>query len=265
MGCTQIVASLAPQSQAVGPWSAHDTASTQVIDHSRWARFLAQYTSMRDGIRRVDYAAARASGRTELDAYVEGLVAIDPRALTRNEQLAFWINLYNAETVRVVLDHYPVASIQDIDLQGSGLFGGPWDAPRIALGDEKLSLNNIEHNILRPLWQDPRIHYAVNCASLGCPDLSAMPYTSGTVDALLDTQARTFVNHPRGVDVSDNRLRLSTVYQWYRYDFGQSDSEIIAHVSRFATAELQGALEAFDDIDTYDYDWRLNDPETPYP
>lgn len=263
-GCTEIVSALAPQADALDRWRAHEAASTRTVDHAAFDAFLTRFAALEDGIRRVDYAAAVAE-RAGLDAYVGALQVIDPRTLNRKEQLAYWINLYNAETVRVVLDHYPVESIQDVDLEGGGLFGGPWGAPRLHIGGEAVTLNDIEHGILRALWRDPRIHYVLNCASLGCPNLAAEAYTAANIEARLDAQARSFINHPRGVRVHDGEVRLSTIFQWYRSDFGRNDQRVLDHVREYASPELRQKLEGHASIDAYDYDWRLNEPGVEYP
>jgi hypothetical protein len=124
---------------------------------------------------------------------------------------------------------------------------------------KSLSLDDVEHNILRKQWKDPRIHYAVNCASMGCPNLATQPFTPGNLEAMLDEGARSFVNHPRGVSVKNGRLTLSRIFQWYREDFGRTDADIIRHVSTFATPALRQQLETIRDIDGYDYDWTLNE------
>ncbi|MCB2100678.1 MAG: DUF547 domain-containing protein, partial [Rhodobacterales bacterium] len=199
-----------------------------------------------------------ARDRARLSAYIERLAAARPAALNRAEQMAFWINLYNALTVRVVLDHYPVMSIRDIDISPGFLADGPWGAPLVAVDGTDVSLNDIEHRILRPLWRDPRVHYAVNCASLGCPDLAARPYAAGDLEARLDTAARAYVNHPRGAAVKDGRLVVSSIYVWFGGDFGGDDG-VLAHLRQYAEPALAGALAAVTAIGDHRYDWGLND------
>ena len=122
------------------------------------------------------------------------MAAVRVSGLGRDEQCAYWINLYNALTLEVVLDHYPVDSIRDIDIS-PGLFSqGPWGKKLITVEGEQVSLNDIEHRILRPIWRDPRIHYAINCASLGCPNLQPRPFTGRTLDHALDLAAMRFVD-----------------------------------------------------------------------
>lgn len=242
--------------------------STQTVDHAVWDRQLKAYVKTApDGVNRVDYKAWKASGHGELKRYVATLESVDPAKLDRPEQMAFWINLYNAKTIDVVLDHYPVTSIRQISLEAS-LFGflkksvgagGPWKTEVVKVGGHKLSLDNIEHNILRPIYKDPRVHYAVNCASYGCPNLQAAAFTGATLDELLDAGARAYVNHPRGLKVEGGRIKASSIYDWFQSDFGGNAAGVLEHARRFASPEVKAALEGKSSIDSFDYDWRLND------
>ena len=140
-----------------------------------------------------------------------------------------------------------------------GLFAdGPWGAKLITVEGEQVSLDDIEHRILRPIWRDPRVHYAVNCASLGCPDLHARAWIAEGLDASLDAAARTYVNHPRGARVEDGRLIVSSIYDWFEEDFGGSDAGVIAHLKTFAAPPLAQALSSITRVSDDRYDWRLN-------
>lgn len=259
--CTFVEGIAAPQSQLVSPhWLASDAASTERVDHEPWSRFLAAYlVPGSDGINRFAYARAQASGRALLENYLAALQAIPVSRLNRGEQRAYWINLYNAATTRVVLDHYPVPSIRDISL-GRGLFSvGPWDAAVVRVEGEGLSLNDIEHGILRPIWHDPRLHYALNCASISCPSLPPVPFTAENTERLLDEGARAYVNDPRGVRIAKGKLTVSSIYLWYRFDFGADDGAVLAHLERYAGPELAAQLAQFRAPDDYAYDWGLID------
>ena len=209
-----------------------------------------------DEVVTVDYAAAKGD-HAALEGYVAQLEATDPTQLSRDAAMAYWINLYNAKTVDIILDNYPVASIRDI---GGGLFSrGPWDDEVVTVAGQRLSLNDIEHGILRPVWGDPRIHYAVNCASIGCPDLAAQPYTAANLQGMLDQAARAYVNHPRGARVDGGRLTVSSIYEWYQSDFGASDQGVIAHLRQYAEPGLAGQLASVSSVYDDAYDWSLND------
>ena len=259
--CSFVEGIAAPRSELVSRhWLADDPASTQRVDHAAWSRFLAQYlVPGGDGVNRIGYARAKASGRAQLDGYIAALEAVPVSRLARDEQRAYWINLYNAVTTRIVLDHYPVKSIRDISL-GPGLFSfGPWDAKVVTVEGERLSLNDIEHGILRPIWRDPRLHYALNCAAVSCPSLAPVAFTAANTERLLDEGARAYVNNPRGVRITDGRLTVSSIYLWYRADFGDGDAAVIDHLERYAAPALKAELARFRAPDHYAYDWRLID------
>lgn len=249
----------APKAEAWEFWRAHDAASTQSIDHAQWSRLLATYRSEGpDGIARFAYGSVSAADRAALQAYLAALQAVAPRTLSRPQQMAYWINLYNAATVETILTRYPVASIRDIRTS-PGLFAvGPWGAKILRVENQALSLDDIEHRILRPLWQDPRIHYALNCAALGCPNLDAEAFEADRLDTQLDAAARRFVASPRGVRVGPRGLVLSSIYDWFKEDFGADEAGLRAHLLGYATAETRAALERGAPIASYGYDWALN-------
>ncbi len=244
---------------AVDALSVQDAASTIVVDHSSWAEILnASVVEGDDGLNRFRYADVGAEHKASLKAYLEGLQNFDPTTLNRDEQFAFWVNLYNAATIDVVLEHYPVDSIRSIKLSGP-LFSGPWRKKFLNVGGYELSLDMIEHEILRGKWTEPRVHYAVNCASVGCPNLGTIPFAGATLEAQLDQAARDYVNHPRGADVKDGKLTVSSIYDWFKEDFGDNDAGVIAHLEEYADADLKAALSGITKVSKDQYDWSLND------
>lgn len=253
------LAAAAPKAELWPRWQTHDPQSTRTVDHSAWDRFLRTYvvTGHPSGVNRVRYAAVTPADRANLRAYLDRLEATPVGRLNRAEQKAFWINLYNALTVWVVLENYPVESIRDIR---SGWFRpGPWDRKLVAVEGVDLTLNDIEHRILRPIFRDNRVHYAVNCASIGCPNLRPEAFTADNTEALLDRAAREYVNHPRGARLEGDRLVLSSIYDWFQEDFGGSEAGVLAHLTRYARPELARALKGFRGTIDYAYDWSLND------
>jgi hypothetical protein len=255
-------ASAAP---AADPWpffAVHDPASHVRIDHGSWDRFLKKVvvTDHPSGINRVRYASVTPDDRKELEDYLRNLQKVEVTRLARAEQKPYWINLYNALTVSIVLEHYPVGSIRDINISPGIFRRGPWGAKRLTIQGQKVSLDDIEHRILRPFWEDRRVHYAVNCASLGCPNLQPEAYTAENTDLLLEKGAREYVNHPRGARLDGNRLYLSSIYDWFEADFGGTGEALIRHLQRYAGADLGGRLKGFRGKISYDYDWRLNEP-----
>ncbi|MGE5147360.1 MAG: DUF547 domain-containing protein [Candidatus Eiseniibacteriota bacterium] len=259
-GAGSFEALFAPKAELWPRWTAHDETSRATVDHGAWDRLLAAYVHpSADGINRVDYRAlGQGAAKAALDGYIKNLTDTPISRYRRTEQRAFWIDLYNAVTVRLVAERYPVASIRDIDIS-PGLFSrGPWDKKLVTVEGEAVSLNDIEHRILRPIWRDPRIHYAVNCASLGCPNLQRQAFTAANSEALLDQGARDYVNNPRGVHFDGTRLIVSSLYVWYGEDFGGSDAAIIAHLRNYAAPALATRLAAATSIDGDNYDWALN-------
>jgi hypothetical protein len=250
----------APRSELWAKWQAYDDASTVAIDHSAWTRFLHSYVRLgSDGIARIPYASVTAADRDLLGADLARFAAVPITAYNRREQLAYWVDLYNELTVKLVLDHYPVFSIRDIAISPGLFSGGPWGRKLIEVEGEALSLDDIEHRILRPIWRDPRIHYAVNCAALGCPNLQATAFTATNADTLLETAASDYVNHPRAATVTGRKLTVSSIYVWYEADFGGSDAGVIAHLNRYARPALAAQLAGVDHISGDVYDWTLND------
>lgn len=259
---TAAVPALAAPSAELWPrWTAHDPASTLSVDHAAWDAFLATYVVVRaDGANRVDYARVTPADKAALGRYIRALEATPVSKLARPQQRAYWINLYNAVTVATVLKHYPVTSIRDIDISPGWFSDGPWGAKLVTVEGEKLSLDDIEHRILRPIWRDPRIHYAVNCAALGCPSLLARAYRADDMDRVLTANARAYVNDPRGARVeAGGGIVVSSIYEWFKADFGGTDRGVLAHLRKYAEGETASALAAARGIDGDAYDWTLND------
>jgi hypothetical protein len=260
VAASRFEALFAPSAELWPRWTEHDPASTEQVDHRAWTVFLGRYLRPSpDGISRLAYASVTAGDRQALSAYLAALASVAVSRLSRAEQFAFWVNLYNALTVKIVLDAYPVRSIRDIAISPGLFTRGPWDAKRATIEGVALTLNDIEHRILRPIWRDARIHYAVNCASLGCPNLMASAFAASTLDAALERLARDYVNHPRGATIVADRLVASSLYAWFAEDFGGDDAAVIAHLRRHAELALADRLGGFARIDDFVYDWALND------
>ena len=240
-------------------WQAHDPASTAVIDHSPWDGLLKRYVvADPEGANLVRYADVSTEDRLLLDNYIAGLAGLPVSRYGRDEQLAYWMNLYNALTVQVVLTHYPVDSIRDIDISPGFFSDGPWGKKLVTIEGEQVSLNDIEHRILRPVWRDPRIHYGLNCASTGCPDLLTDAFTAGTADAALTAAARGYINDPRGVSLRGDSITVSKIYDWFIADFGGDEAGVIDHLLRYADEPLATVLRQKNRIDDVQYDWSLN-------
>lgn len=249
----------APKPDLWARWDKHDAASTARIDHTEWSRLIAAYgRPSESGVKLFAYGSVTKADRAALESYVTKLSATPISTFNRREQFAYWANFYNALTVKVILDHYPVASIRDIDITPGFFADGPWGAKLATVEGEEISLDDIEHRILRPIWKDPRIHYIVNCASIGCPDIPPVALTADNAEKLMNDGAVAYVNHPRGVTVDGDRIVVSSIYAWFDEDFGGTEAGVLDHLRRYAKPELAALLAGRDSYNDDAYDWKLN-------
>ena len=234
----------------------------EAVDHRDWTTFLTRYVAQDgQGVSRLAYGQVTVADQARLDGYLSALQAVNPATLTRDRQLAYWINLYNALTVDVVLENYPVASIRDI--KDGPLSIGPWNRPLAQVAGETLTLNDIEHRIIRPTFNEPRIHYALNCAAVGCPNLMNRAWQAPTLERDFAAAERAYINDPRGVRFDDRgRLILSKIYIWFREDFGVNEKAVLAYLKTVAEPELRAQLNNASRASAYDYNWALNDAAT---
>lgn len=200
----------------------------------------------------VDYTAIRNDRR--FHDYLKMLKTVDPASLSGAEKLAFWLNVYNASTIRIVCDNLPLKSIRDVP--------DVWDAKLVHVKGRSLSLNEVEHDIIRPLG-DPRIHMALVCAARSCPPLRSEAYEAGKLDTQLDDQVRRFMTDGNSnvIDVAGRRVRLSRIFEWYRKDFAGDDAGLLRYVAKYLPAETAAAIRAQATVFTVtylDYDWSLN-------
>lgn len=239
---------------AAGTAPADDTAL-----HQPWDDLLGTYVvAYDDGVNRFDYGALKANtdDSAKLDAYLDSFADFNVETLEENEQFAAYSNIYNALTVNHILERYPVKSIR------SGHLVGPWKRVFTVINGEEVSLDHIEHQILRVEFDDPRVHYAVNCAAYSCPNLQDEAWFGATLDGELDRAAAEYVNNPRGVTIRRNgTLQVSTIYKWFREDFGGSNDGVIDHLLEFAEPDLAAQIEAKRRITKHEYDWSLNEVE----
>jgi hypothetical protein len=244
-------------------WQQTDSGNREKIDHRVWDEFLKKYVVAPhpSGIDRVRYAMVTPEDRATLKNYLTALQSLSISSYKRTEQKAYWINLYNATMVDLVLSRFPVSSVRDINISPGLMVRGPWAAKQLTIEGERVSLDDIEHRILRPIWKDNRIHYAVNLATLGSPNLQPEAYTGDNTEALLEKGAREFINHPRGVEIANGRLKISSIYVWFDEDFGGSAEGLMEHWQKYATGQLADALRKYSGGLAHDYDWRLNSAE----
>ncbi|UYM17101.1 DUF547 domain-containing protein [Endozoicomonas euniceicola] len=245
----------APASKYWGIWDKSDESSLKTIDHSAWSDLLSRYLKTYPDGTLFAYSRVSRKDRAKLQAYLASLTRVEPRRYNRKVQLAYWINLYNALTVELILKNYPVKSITKI---GPWYKFGPWDEKLTEVAGKSLTLNDIEHRILRPIWRDKRIHYVVNCASKGCPDLADKAYTGATVEAMMSQAAQRFIQQEKGVDFIDGKLTLSRIYEWYAADFG-SRKALMRHITENSQMAMAARIDKYKGEVIYQYRWVLND------
>lgn len=210
--------------------------------HDKWDALLKQNVSSTG---KVNYNGMKSNVK-ELDAYVSYLQSFATRdSWTKNEKLAYWINLYNAATVRLIVQNYPVASITDL----SG--GKPWDQPIVKVGNKNYTLNNIENDIIRPRFKDARIHFAVNCAAKSCPPLMNSAFTAESLNRQLQKQTSTFINGPENT-LSADKIEVSKIFDWYSKDF--EDGDIITFINIYSKTPVNDNAT----ISYKEYNWALN-------
>ena len=238
--------------------------------HDDFDRFLARHV---DTLGRIDYQRAR-EDRADLDRYLEALAGASPdRAPARfpgqAARLAYWLNAYNASVIDLVLDHYPIGSVRDVRPpvllrflpRGAGFFF----LERVELGGRRISLYTLENRVIRKRFSDPRIHFALNCASASCPRLPAEAFRPAQLEDQLRREAARFLAEPRNVriDLEARRISLSSIFDWYRGDFERSakDRSLRGYLAEALAPELAGTLARCDDcgLDFVPYDWSLND------
>ena len=229
------------------------SGGSESFDHSTWDRLL------RDGIDErgfVDYAFFQ-DRRAALDDYLDAVAQAELSTLAPAHLEALLLNAYNALTIASILDHPTVASIRDID--------GVWDARRHRVGGFDLTLDEIEHTLLRPFFRDPRIHFAVNCASASCAPLPRWAFDGDSLEPQLEERARVFLSDPRNVRVEGATVHLSSYFDWYGGDFVAEGWRpradiVLEFVARYATPEVATRLRSGEPLEVQylEYDWSLN-------
>ena len=228
------------------------TSDSNPVSHALWDSLLRQYVDEYGLVNYEDMAA----DSNQLTAYLQLLEQNVPDTdnWTEAEQMAYWINAYNAYTIQLILDHYPVAGIKEIK-NGIPFVNSVWDIKFINLGGEKFDLNNIEHGILRKEFADPRIHFALVCASMSCPKLQQFAFTAEQLDEQLDQAAQEFFNAPYRNNITGNPIGLSKILSWYWTDFKDTYVDRYALLEQYAETEIDRDAK----IDFLDYDWSLNE------
>jgi len=220
------------------------------VDHSIFAGLLEKY--VKNGV--VDYNGFKRE-ETRLDQYLKILEKTDTKNLSQNEKFAFYINAYNAWTIKLILTGYPgVKSIKDL----GSIFKSPWKNQIARIDGGVVTLDYIEHDILRPRFKDPRVHFAINCAAKSCPPLRSEPYRADILDQQLDEMAQAFINDPRSNRLEGQTLYVSSIFKWFREDF---NDDVVVFFIKYAQGDLKNRLEDRKSrlkVAYLDYDWSLN-------
>ena len=232
-----------------GSWLSVSLAGT-TVDHSIYAGLLKKYVKNS----RVDYAGFKAE-ESKLDEYLKILEAVDSKSLSEDEQFAFYANVYNAWTIKLILSGYPeVKSIKDL----GSLFQSPWKKEIVRIDGEVMTLDNVEHDILRPRFQDPRVHFAINCAAISCPPLRSEPFQGDILSSQLEDSTRSFLNNPASYTFDGNKFYVSRIFKWFAEDF---DHDVLSFYLKYADGDLKQKLEANREkiqVKYLSYDWGLN-------
>lgn len=211
--------------------------------HEAWDALLKKYVSTTG---KVNYKGLKAE-KSKLEDYLKTLSGNAPEeSWSKAEEMAFWINAYNAFTVKLIVDNYPLSSINKLN------GGKPWDQKWIKIGSKTYSLNNIENDILRPKFKDARIHFAVNCAAKSCPPLLNAAWTASNLNSNLDAQAKKFINNSAFNKLSEKKAEVSKIFEWYKEDFG----DLPAFLNKYASSTKVGAKAK---VLFLEYDWSLNE------
>ncbi len=224
--------------------------SGTTVDHSIYATLLGEYVKQGQ----VDYRGFKAD-EAKLDQYLKVLEKTDSKNLSRNEQFAFYVNAYNAWTIKLILSGYPgIQSIKDL----GSIIKSPWKKKICRIDGDIITLDDIEHSILRPRFKDPRVHFAINCAAFSCPPLISEPYRGNTLAQQLDNSARAFINNPQRNYIKGNTLFVSKIFKWFAEDF---NDDIVGFFLRYAKGDFKLELKAKKEalkIKYLHYDWSLN-------
>ena len=235
----------------------------QTVDHSILTNLMTKYNFNGN----LDYKGL--TKETKLDDYLNMLSSVNPEKLVNDkEKIAFWINVYNAFTIKAIVDNYPVESINDLHsggrIIGHILSTTVWDDEFIKINGVEYSLNDVEHKILRKEFKEPRIHFAIVCASISCPQLRDEAYSADKLEEQLQDQAIQFFTDTtkNKIDEKNKIAYLSKILDWFEEDFGENDEEVLKFVSKYLTSELSSKINKDRDkwsIEYLDYDWGLNE------
>jgi hypothetical protein len=240
-------------------WAVNNPASTEEIDHSIWNRILKTYVSTNSkGQNLFNYAAVSPADQRALKHYLEVLSLVKVGGLNKNEQLAFWINAYNAIVVQAILKSYPVESVLDVD--GNIFNRGPWKDNYFSVGGMPINLFNIRHNILFANWDDIRVIYTLSCGAIGCPNIGSKAVRGKHVGGYLNSATIAFINGPVAILKFDNgSIKTSRLFYWSKREFKKRKISLLSHLKFYAAGDMAYKLKSVDRFAGYGFNWHLND------
>ena len=243
----------APKAKLIAFWNDSEPSSKLPVNHSKWQEILESYvvTDHPSGVNRFDYDRVSTSDHNKLKSYISDMESVDPRQLNLQNQKAFWLNLYNAKVVEMILESKSGA-VRDIS--------GIWKKKILTVTHQKMSLNDIEHGVLRPIFNDPRIHFGITPATIGSGDILPVAFTGENVEQLLEENTKDFFSKSKErFAIRESSLVISSIFKWYKKDFGSSATNIKAFIKKYVDEDVQQQIDTVSKL-SYDYDWSLNRP-----
>lgn len=251
-----------PQAKLIEFWNDFEDESGISINHASWQEILDEYLNDEhsSGINRFDYERVSDEDHSKLEAYLVYLQRFDPRQFNRDEAKAYWINLYNAGVVELVIDANKSESFDSIRELRSGMFSaGPWKREAFVVNLQSMTLDDVQHGVIRPLWQDHRTHYVLTKASLGGANLPKTALTRDNIEQLLQIAEKEYLSHPRAVRVDNDQIILSSLFSWYADDFAEDNAMFLEYLRSNVPVNLVTPLSVAGDT-RFEYDWGLNKP-----
>jgi len=256
-------ANAAPRAKLIEFWDDSEPTSIMQVNHDDWQEILTAYIDDQhpSGVNRFDYSAVTAGDARKIKSYIGYMQKLEPRQLNSEEAKAYWINLYNAILVDQIIDTFQSGSNRAVNrLKRGGLrsMGLGREVAEVAM--QEISLNDIEHGILRPIWKDPRIHFAISPCTLGGASIQKTAFNGENNEELLEKSRADFFGHSRSVSVGRNRIVLNSVFDWYAADFASNKQELLAYVRENVGEGTRQAIQGLSRI-SYEYNWDLNTPD----
>ncbi len=243
-------------------WNDVEPESLINVAHSAFKEVLTAYISDQhpSGIARFNFNAVSASDRTKLESYLDYLQLLEPRQLNEGQAKAYWVNIYNAATLKMMLDAYEDDRVSSIRDARTGVFSArPWKRKLVTISQQKMSLDDIHNGVLRPMYKDHRIHFALFFFSLGGPDVSATILEGENNEEVLNALEKNYMSHYRAARLNGSELVLSGLFETYDTDFADDFDSLLQYIAQHVPEEISAAFPNISDT-RYEYDWGINTP-----